>query len=182
MSGTGSFHYSIGSKYSFDATLRADGSTKFGDGNKWGFFPSASVGWRISEEPWFNVESKYVSNAKLRFSWCSLGNAAGLSNYQYKQTLGIATSSFILNGLRQNYMSSPAALPGSLTWETATTWDVGADLGFFDNRLTASGDYYIRKTTDMIVMGPTVPDVFGASSPKGNYADMTTRGYEISLE
>ena len=69
-----------------------------------------------------------------------------------------------------------------MTWETATTWDLGADLGFFDNRLTASGDYYIRKTTDMIVMGPTVPDVFGASSPKGNYADMTTRGYEISLE
>ena len=175
-------NYDFDNRYLLEVNGRYDGSSRFPDNERWAFFPSASAGWRISEEPWFNVESKYVSNAKLRFSWGSLGNAAGLSNYQYKQTLGISTSSFILNGLRQNYMSSPAALPGSLTWETATTWDVGADLGFFDNRLTVSGDYYIRKTTDMIVKGPTVPDVFGASSPKGNYADMTTRGYEISLE
>ena len=100
----------------------------------------------------------------------------------YIQTLGISKSDYILDGLRQNYMSSPAALPGNLTWETATTYDIGVDLGFFDNRLTVSGDYYIRKTTDMIVNGPTVPDVFGASSPKGNYADMSTYGYELSLE
>ena len=146
------------------------------------FFPSASVGWRISQEPWWNVKSEHISNAKVRFSWGSLGNAAGLSNYQYIQTLGISKSDYILDGLRQNYMSSPAALPGNLTWETATTYDIGADLGFFDNRLTVSGDYYIRKTTDMIVNGPTVPDVFGASSPKGNYADMSTYGYELSLE
>ena len=111
-----------------------------------------------------------------------MGNAAGLSNYQYIQTLGISKSDYILDGLRQNYMSSPAALPGNLTWETATTYDIGVDLGFFDNRLTVSGEYYIRKTTDMIVNGPTVPDVFGASSPKGNYADMSTYGYELSLE
>ena len=175
-------NYDFDNRYLLEVNGRYDGSSRFPDNERWAFFPSASAGWRISEEPWFNVESKYVSNAKLRFSWGSLGNAAGLSNYQYKQTLGISTSSFILNGLRQNYMSSPAALPGSLTWETATTWDVGADLGFFDNRLTVSGDYYIRKTTDMIVKGPTVPDVFGADSPKGNYADMTTRGFEISLE
>ena len=175
-------NYDFDNRYLLEVNGRYDGSSRFPSNERWAFFPSASAGWRISEEPWFNVESKYVSNAKVRFSWGSLGNAAGLSNYQYKQTLGIATSSFILNGLRQNYMSSPAALPGSLTWETATTWDVGADLGFFDNRLTVSGDYYIRKTTDMIVKGPTVPDVFGADSPKGNYADMTTRGYEISVE
>lgn len=80
-----------------------------------------------------------------------------MSNYQYIQTLGISKSDYILDGLRQNYMSSPAALPGNLTWETATTYDIGVDLGFFDNRLTVSGDYYIRKTTDMIVNGPTVP-------------------------
>ena len=175
-------NYAFDNRYLLEVNGRYDGSSRFPSNERWAFFPSASVGWRISEEPWFNVESKYVSNAKLRFSWGSLGNAAGLSNYQYKQTLGISTSSYILNGLRQNYMSAPAALPGNLTWETATTWDVGADLGFFDNRLTASGDYYIRRTKDMIVAGPTVPDVFGAASPKGNYADMSTYGYEISLE
>ena len=174
--------YSFKNKYILETNFRYDGSSRFPSDERWAFFPSASVGWRISQEPWWNVKSEHISNAKVRFSWGSLGNAAGLSNYQYIQTLGISKSDYILDGLRQNYMSSPAALPGNLTWETATTYDIGVDLGFFDNRLTVSGDYYIRKTTDMIVNGPTVPDVFGASSPKGNYADMSTYGYELSLE
>ena len=175
-------NYAFDDRYLLEVNGRYDGSSRFPSDERWAFFPSASVGWRISQEPWWNVKSEHISNAKVRFSWGSLGNAAGLSNYQYIQTLGISKSDYILDGLRQNYMSSPAALPGNLTWETATTYDIGADLGFFDNRLTVSGDYYIRKTTDMIVNGPTVSDVFGASSPKGNYADMSTYGYELSLE
>ena len=175
-------NYAFDDLYLLEVNGRYDGSSRFPSDERWAFFPSASVGWRISQEPWWNVKSEHISNAKVRFSWGSLGNAAGLSNYQYIQTLGISKSDYILDGLRQNYMSSPAALPGNLTWETATTYDIGVDLGFFDNRLTVSGDYYIRKTTDMIVNGPTVPDVFGASSPKGNYADMSTYGYELSLE
>ncbi len=175
-------NYAFDNRYLLEVNGRYDGSSRFPSNERWAFFPSASVGWRISEEPWFNIDSKKISNAKLRFSWGSLGNAAGLSNYQYKQTLSVSTSGYILDGLRQNYMSSPAALPSNLTWETATTYDAGVDLGFLDNRLTLSADYYVRKTTDMIVSGPTVPDVFGASSPKGNYADMSTYGYEISLE
>ena len=175
-------NYAFDDRYLLEVNGRYDGSSRFPSDERWAFFPSASVGWRISQEPWWNVKSEHISNAKVRFSWGSLGNAAGLSNYQYIQTLGISKSDYILDGLRQNYKSSPAALPGNLTWETATTYDIGVDLGFFDNRLTVSGDYYIRKTTDMIVNGPTVPDVFGASSPKGNYADMSTYGYELSLE
>ena len=175
-------NYAFDDRYLLEVNGRYDGSSRFPSDERWAFFPSASVGWRISQEPWWNVKSEHISNAKVRFSWGSLGNAAGLSNYQYIQTLGISKSDYILDGLRQNYMSSPAALPGNLTWETATTYDIGVALGFFDNRLTVSGDYYIRKTTDMIVNGPTVPDVFGASSPKGNYADMSTYGYELSLE
>ena len=175
-------NYAFDNRYLLEVNGRYDGSSRFPSDERWAFFPSASVGWRISQEPWWNVKSEHISNTKVRFSWGSLGNAAGLSNYQYIQTLGISKSDYILDGLRQNYMSSPAALPGNLTWETATTYDIGVDLGFFDNRLTVSGDYYIRKTTDMIVNGPTVPDVFGASSPKGNYADMSTYGYELSLE
>lgn len=175
-------NYAFDNRYLLELNGRYDASSRFPSNERWAFFPSASVGWRISQEPWWNVESKHISNAKVRFSWGSLGNAAGLSNYQYKQTLSVSTSDYILNGLRQKYMSSPVALPGNLTWETATTYDVGADVGFLDSRLTLSADYYIRKTTDMIVIGPTVPDVFGADSPKGNYADMSTYGYELSLE
>jgi TonB-linked SusC/RagA family outer membrane protein len=145
-------------------------------------FPSASAGWRISEEHWWKVDPKIIDNAKIRVSYGALGNATGLSNYQYKQTLSVSTSSYILDGLKQRYVSSPSALPSNLTWETATTYDVGADISFLNRRLNLTGDYYVRKTTDMIVSGPTVPDVFGASSPKGNYADMSTYGYEITLE
>ena len=147
VSGMFRVNYGFNSKYLLTLTGRADSFSAFAENHKWAFFPSASVGWRISQEPWWNVKSEHISNAKVRFSWGSLGNAAGLSNYQYIQTLGISKSDYILDGLRQNYMSSPAALPGNLTWETATTYDIGVDLGFFDNRLTVSGDYYIRKTT-----------------------------------
>ncbi|HIX85703.1 MAG TPA: SusC/RagA family TonB-linked outer membrane protein, partial [Candidatus Parabacteroides intestinigallinarum] len=175
-------NYAFDDRYLVEVNGRYDGSSRFPSDERWAFFPSASVGWRLSQEPWWEVKPEQISNVKVRFSWGSLGNAVGLSNYQYIQTLGISQSSYILNGLRQNYMSAPAALPSGLTWETSTTWDVGADLGFFDNRLTLTGDYYIRKTTDMIVAGPTVPDVFGADSPEGNYADMSTYGYELSVE
>lgn len=176
-------NYAFNNRYLVEMNGRYDVSSRFPTNERWAFFPSASVGWRVSEESWFNKDkSNPISNLKIRGSYGSLGNANGLGNYQYIQTLGVSTSGYVLNGLKQRYMSAPGALPGSLTWETATTYDVGVDLGLFNNRLTLTGDYYIRKTTDMIVAGPTVPDVFGAASPTGNYADMSTYGYEISVE
>lgn len=175
-------NYSFDNRYLVEFNGRYDGSSRFPENNRWAFFPSVSAGWRITEEPWFTVSPGIISNAKLRLSYGSLGNAVGLDNYQYKQTLGVSQSSHVLNGLRPNYMSAPGALPNSLSWEKSTTYNGGLDLGFFNNRLTASADYYIRKTTGMIVAGPSVPDVFGASSPKGNYADMSTYGYELSIE
>ena len=176
-------NYAFNNRYLVEMNGRYDVSSRFPTNERWAFFPSASVGWRVSEESWFNKDkSNPISNLKIRGSYGSLGNANGLGNYQYIQTLGVSTSGYVLNGLKQRYMSAPRALPGSLTWETATTYDVGVDLGLFNNRLTLTGDYYIRKTTDMIVAGPTVPDVFGAASPTGNYADMSTYGYEISVE
>lgn len=175
-------NYAFADRYLLEVNGRYDGSSRFPENARWAFFPSVSAGWRITQEPWWHVDPKAVSNAKIRASWGSLGNAAGLSNYQYKQTLSTSQSGYILDGLRQYYLNIPAAQPANLTWETATTYDFGADLGFLNNRLTVNADYYIRKTTDMIVKGPTVPDVFGASSPKGNYADMSTYGYEISIE
>lgn len=175
-------NYAFNDRYLVEVNGRYDGSSRFPSSDRWEFFPSASAGWRLSQEPWWEVDPSIISNAKIRFSWGSLGNASGLDNYQYIQTLTVSKSSYILDGVLQNYISAPDALSSSLTWETSTTYDVGADLAFFDNRLTLSGDYYIRKTTDMIVEGTTVPDVFGADSPYGNYADMSTYGYEISLE
>ncbi len=177
----GRLNYAFDNRYLLEINGRYDVSSRFPKNHRWAFFPSISLGWRVTEEPWWNVSPEAISQLKIRASYGSLGNANGLGNYQYKQTLSVSTSDYILNGLRQRYLSSPAALPEDLTWETATTYDGGIDFGFLNGRLSGSADYYVRKTTNMIVAGPTVPNVFGASSPRGNYADLSTYGFEVSL-
>ena len=177
----GRLNYVFDNRYLLEINGRYDVSSRFPANHRWAFFPSVSVGWRITEEPWWNISPAAISQLKLRASYGSLGNANGLGNYQYKQTLGVSTSSYILDGIKQRYLSSPSALPEDLTWETATTYDAGVDFGFLNGRLSGSFDYYLRKTINMIVAGPTVPNVFGASSPKGNYADLSTYGFEASI-
>ena len=174
-------NYSYDNRYLIEFNGRYDVSSRFPKNHRWAFFPSVSLGWRVTEEPWWNISPEAISQLKLRASYGSHGNANGLGNYQFKQTLGVSTSDYILNGIKQRYLSAPGALPEDLTWETATTYDGGIDFGFLNGRLSGSADYYVRKTTNMIVAGPTVPDVFGASSPKGNYADLSTYGFEVSL-
>lgn len=175
-------NYAFDNRYLLEVNGRYDGSSRFPADRRWHLFPSLSLGWRLNQESWWTVDPQIVNSAKLRLSYGQLGNAAGLSNYQYKQTLGVSTSGVLFDGTKRRYVSAPGALPESLGWETVTTYDGGVDLGFLSNRLIFTGDYYQRKTKDMIVAGPTVPDVFGASSPKGNYADLSTYGFELSLE
>ena len=134
----------------------------------------------MSEESLCKINPDLFSKLKIRASYGSLGNG-NVSPYSYLELLSISTSGRVLNGLKNKYTSAPAVMPDGLTWETATTTDVGLDFGMLNNRLQFNGDYYIRKTTDMYTVGETLPDVFGASSPKGNYADMTTKGWEITL-
>jgi TonB-linked SusC/RagA family outer membrane protein len=174
------FNYSYKDRYLLEVNGRYDGSSKFPENKKWGFFPSVSAGWRVSEEPFWKVDKKYVSDVKFRASYGSLGNG-NVSPYSFMELLNTSTSSRVIGGALNTKTSAPDVKPASLTWETATTTDVGADLGFLNNTLRISGDYYIRKTKNMYTVGVTLPDVFGASSPKGNYADMTTRGYELSI-
>ncbi|MDE6542855.1 MAG: TonB-dependent receptor [Muribaculaceae bacterium] len=175
-------NYSFDNRYLVEFNGRYDGSSRFRSDSRWHMFPSLSLGWRVNEEHFWNIDPNIIQSLKLRASWGQLGNAAGLSNYQYKQTLGVGTTTLIFNGKQLRYVSAPGALPTSLTWETSTTWDGGADIYFLNRRLSVTGDYYVRKTTNMITAGPTVPDVFGTSAPKGNYADMSTYGYELTLE
>lgn len=175
----GRLNYIYADRYLIELNGRYDVSSRFPVNNRWAFFPSVSVGWRITEEPWWHVNPDFISILKLRASVGSLGNASGLGNYQYKQTLSVSSTK--INDTWWRSISNPAALPEDLTWETATTYDGGIDFAFLNGKLSGSADYYVRKTKDMIVAGPTVPDVFGASSPKGNYADLSTYGFEVSL-
>lgn len=174
------FNYAFKDRYLVEVNGRYDGSSKFPIDQQWAFFPSISGGWRLSEEAFWNVKPEVLSDIKIRASYGSLGNG-NVAPYSYMELLSIYTSDRVLNGLKNKYTNAPEVMPDGLTWETATTTDVGADFGTLNGRLRFSGDYYIRKTTDMYTVGETLPDIFGATSPKGNYADMTTRGWEITL-
>jgi TonB-linked SusC/RagA family outer membrane protein len=173
-------NYGYQNRYLMELNGRYDGSSRFPTRQQWGFFPSISGGWRLSEEPFWNMNKNIVSDVKFRTSYGSLGNG-NISPYAYLELLSIGTSGRVLDGQLNKSTSVPAPIPDGLTWEKATTTDFGLDLGMLRGLLRFSGDYYVRKTTDMYVAGPTLPEIFGAGSPKGNYADMTTRGYEITL-
>ncbi len=173
-------NYNFMERYLLEVNGRYDGSSRFPTDQQWGFFPSVSGGWRLSEEPFWNVNENVLSDIKVRASYGSLGNG-NISPYQFLEVLSIGTSGRVLDGKQNKSTSAPAPIPDGLTWEKATTVDVGLDFGSIQGRLRFSGDYYVRKTTDMYVAGPTLPNIFGASSPKGNYADLTTEGFEVSL-
>ena len=174
-------NYGFKERYLLEVNGRYDGSSRFPTNQQWGFFPSISGAWRVSEEEfWKQSVNNPVNDLKFRLSYGSLGNG-NISPYQFLELLSVGNSSRVLDGALNKVTSVPAPIPSGLTWERATTLNFGWDLGMFQNKLTFTGDIYTRKTTDMYVAGPTLPDLFGASSPKGNYADMTTKGFELSL-
>lgn len=173
-------NYGFKDRYLIEVNGRYDGSSRFPTNQQWSFFPSTSIGWRIDQEPWFKVDENAISGLKLRASYGSLGNG-NVAPYAYQEIFTVNQQARYAKGKIQSYVGVPRAIPSSLTWETATTANFGLDASFARGRLSFTGDYYIRKTTDMYTAGPTLPGVFGAASPKGNYADMTTRGWEITI-
>lgn len=173
-------NYTFKDRYLLEVNGRYDGSSKFPSDQRYGFFPSASAGWRLSKEAFWKVSSRVVSDVKIRGSYGSLGNG-NITAYAYQDKFDISQSGRVLNGVLPQTTSVPGVLPDGLTWETATTADLGLDAAFLNNRLTFTGDIYQRKTKDMFTVGQTLPAVFGATVPKGNYADMTTKGWEVSV-
>ena len=173
-------NYGYRDRYLLEVNGRYDGSSRFPTDQQWGFFPSISGAWRLSEESFWNVNPNIFSDVKFRASYGSLGNG-NIAPYRYLEMLSVSNSGRVLDGELPKRTSVPTPIPDGLTWEKATTTDFGLDFGMLKGRLRFSGDYYVRKTTDMYTVGPALPVVFGAASPQGNYADMTTKGYELSL-
>ena len=173
-------NYSFKDRYLLEINGRLDGSSKFPTDQQWSFFPSLSAGWRLSEEPFWKVNKKAISNVKIRASYGSLGNG-NISSYAYRELFSIYQMSRLINGSLNQATSLPTIIPDGLTWETATTTNLGLDLWALNGKLRFSGDYYIRKTNDMYTVGTTLPAVFGADVPKGNYGDMTTKGWEMTV-
>lgn len=180
----GRVNYDYKGRYLFEASGRYDGSSRFAAGSRWGFFPSGSVGWRISEEPFFKPFSRYVDNLKLRASFGSLGNQNVSSYYTYMRLITVsdfAGYSFGEGSAMAKYSTLGAPVSSDLTWETAQQWDFGFDLTMLKNRLNITVDGYIRNTLDMLTDGIELPSVFGASVPDMNTANLRTKGYEIAL-
>jgi TonB-linked SusC/RagA family outer membrane protein len=173
-------NYIFGDRYLFEFNGRYDGSSKFPEDQRYAFFPSVSVGWRISQEPFWGIPHNIVSDLKLRASYGSLGNGS-ISSYAFLETFSISQSGRILNGIQPMRTSNPSVLPQGLTWETSTTRNFGMDLSMASGRLQFTGDMYVRETTDMYTIGMTLPATFGATSPRGNYADLRTTGWETML-
>lgn len=174
-------NYDYKGRYLLEASGRYDGSSKFPTSQQWGFFPSGSVGWRVTEEPWMRpLRDTWLNNLKFRFSLGEAGNGL-VSPYQYVSTMSISKSSVVKNGNFLTYTNAPAPVPNSLTWEKVRTYDFGVDLDMFNNRLNLCFDIYRKNTTDMYVVGDELPAVYGNSAPKGNNADMRTDGVELSI-
>ena len=174
-------NYDFAGKYLFEVSGRYDGTSRFSSSHRWAFYPSASAGWRISEEKFWSPLSGWWNNAKIRLSYGSLGNQQ-VSNYSYISTLSTNQMTYTFDGsTKANYVSTPSAITDGLTWETVITYNLGFDFGFFHNKLVASADFYIRDTKDMLTSAKTLPSVYGTSSPEVNGADLRTKGYEITL-
>lgn len=178
----GRIMYSWADRYMLQANIRSDGSSRFADGHRWGTFPSVSAGWVISEEPWFN--KSVVDFLKLRGSIGQLGNERIGSEFPYQARLSFGTG-FIPNAstgvadiVQTAYQMDYAFR--DLTWETTTTYGIGADINLLKNNLRASVDYYYKKTTDML-MEVGFPSYFGYNAPQKNAADMNTTGWDFEL-
>jgi TonB-linked SusC/RagA family outer membrane protein len=171
-------NYAFDERYLLEVNGRYDGSSKFPENKRYAFFPSVSGGWRINKEHFWNISQNIISDLKLRASYGSLGNGS-IASYSFLEQFSISQSGRVLGGIRPQTTGQPSVLPDNLTWEKATTTDVGIDLGLLKNRLQINADWYVRNTTDMFTNGPTLPAVFGTSVPKGNYADLRTTGWEI---
>jgi TonB-linked SusC/RagA family outer membrane protein len=177
----GRFSYDYQSKYFIESSYRYDGSSRFAPGNEWGLFPSISVGWRISEEPFFENLKSTVSDLKLRGSVGTAGND-GTAAFQWLS--GFTYSFFYaLNDTALPTIDNTSLANEDITWETNTTYDIGLDANFFNNDLKLSFDYFFRKREDVIAFAASsVPSTLGVGLAAQNFYEFSNEGYEFSLD
>ena len=174
----GRFGYNYQDKYYGDIAFRYDGSSRFAQDHRWGFFPSFSAAWRISEENFMDFYKNKLGDLKIRGSYGILGNQ-NVGSYAWQTTYQMYANTYVFND---------AAVPGTgynygnplLGWEKSARMNIGLDATFFKNKLFASFDYFNNNTTD-ILMQPVVPSVFGSNAPNQNLGEMQNRGWETTI-
>ncbi|WP_394336168.1 SusC/RagA family TonB-linked outer membrane protein [Prevotella heparinolytica] len=179
----GRINYDYDGRYLVEVNGRYDGSSRFAPDHRWGFFPSASLGWNINRERFMESLTDVVSNLKLRASYGLLGNQAGAALYTFAATMELngGLGGYIFNDGRHIYTKAPLVVNPATTWEKVESKNIGLDFGFFGNSLTGSFDLFQRDTKDMLGPGEDFPDFFGADAPKTNNARMRNRGWELTL-
>lgn len=176
-------NYNFLHKYLLEVNGRYDGSSRFAKGNRYSFFPSVSAAWRISEEEFWTPLKEQWNDMKFRASYGSLGNQVVADSYfPYLPTYNITSAmDYMLGGIRPVGIAPSGLVSAGFTWETVQQLDLGFDATLLNNRLTIGFDWYKRDTKDMLTTGQPLPAVLGTSVPNENSADMTTKGYEISI-
>lgn len=172
-------NYSYAGKYMVTATMRADGSSKFAKGNRWGYFPSAALAWRMSEETWMK-EADWLTNLKWRLSYGMTGNNSGIGNYATVQ--GVAGPIYYPFG--SSYMTGyypNAIVDPELTWETSREWNAGVDFGFLRDRITGTVDFY-NKVSDNLLYAVELPLEAGGQTVITNVGSVLNRGIEVGLK
>ena len=172
-------NYSYAGKYMVTATMRADGSSKFAKGHQWGYFPSAALAWRMSEETWMK-EADWITNLKWRLSYGMTGNNSGIGNYATVQ--GVAGPVYYPFG--NSYMTGyyPSAIVDpELTWETSSEWNAGVDFGFLRDRITGTVDFY-NKVSDNLLYAVELPLEAGGQTVITNVGSVLNRGVEVGLK
>jgi len=174
-------NYNYKNRYLIELNGRADGSSRFPAKQRWGFFPSGSLGWVASEENFWSVLKPWWSFAKIRGSYGSVGNQ-DIGNNRFRAIMASSTSGWLNGGINNITFSMPTAIADGFTWETIKTIDVGGDFRFFNDDLGITFDWYRRYNDNMVVTGEELPSTFGASAPYQNAAQLRTDGWELSVD
>jgi len=185
----GRLTYNYDEKYLLEFNGRYDGSSKFPEGSRFGFYPSVSAGYNIHQENFWDPVSDYINTMKIRASWGKLGNqdvggsnTTDYVNYLYLSNIPVQNRlAWVMNGERPNYTGIPGIVSPNITWETSATKNIGTDLTFLENRLSATFDLYERQTDNMFGPSGALPAVLGTDPPETNSASLKTTGWELSV-
>ena len=181
----GRINYDYKGIYLLELNGRYDGSSRFPAGDKWAFFPSASAGYRFSQEAYWDGLRDKVSNGKLRLSYGEIGNEDVGSDWPYVASISTISTGYVnwLNSSNSkvNEFDMPDWVSSSLTWERIKTIDVGLDLGILNDQITVGFDWFQRTTNDMFAPGKALPPSVGASTPTTNSGSLRTRGWELNI-
>lgn len=173
-------NYALKDRYLLTASFRADGSSKFGPDSRWGYFPSAALGWRVSEEKFVKDNATWISNMKIRASWGQIGNDK-IANYQYAGVANMSSNfDAVFNGVYFPGGTITSLYNKAIHWEASEQTDLGIDLGFLKNKFTAEIDYYTRDTKEMLVT-VNVPAQVGLSAVDTNVGEVRNQGFDFTL-